>query len=95
MTNTVTKTKTPLSGLMASRHARLARHVLKQALRDVRNRMQVDIDSLRPWAFLAGIPQSSLEKSFRSAAGMKPGRANAWAPGTIRLRVIEAEGVLS
>jgi hypothetical protein len=64
----MTKTKAPLSVPMTSRHARLARHVLKQALHDVTKRMPVDIDNLRPWAIIAGIPQSSLEKRFRCAS---------------------------
>jgi hypothetical protein len=31
--------------------------------------MQVDINGLRPWAFIARIPQSSLERSIQSATG--------------------------
>ena len=64
----MTKTKAPLTVPMTSRHARLARHVLRQALYDVTKRMQVDIDNLRPWAIIAGIPQSSLEKRFLCAS---------------------------
>lgn len=52
-------------------YTRLALHVLKQAFVDVSNRRRVNIEDLRPWAFIAGIPQRSLEESFQQIAGMR------------------------
>jgi hypothetical protein len=40
---------------------------VKQALEDCANRMPVNIDNLRPWALIAGIPESSLEKRLHYA----------------------------
>ena len=52
-------------------YTRLALHVLKQAFVDVSNRRRVNIEDLRPWAFIAGISQRSLEESFQLSAGMR------------------------
>jgi hypothetical protein len=54
-----------------SGYTRLALHVLKQAFVDVSNRRRVNIEDLRPWAFIAGISQRSLEESFQQIAGMR------------------------
>ena len=74
MTKTaMTKTHSQVSG--PSGYVRLAIHVLKQALDDASNRRRVNIEDLRPWAFIAGISQRSLEKSFQQIAGIRPRRA--------------------
>jgi hypothetical protein len=70
MTKTAT-TKTPSYVPRPSACSRLALHVLKQALDDVSNRRRVNIEDLKPWAFIAGIPQKSLEISFQETAGLR------------------------
>jgi hypothetical protein len=72
MTNTdMTTTPTQPSHVNELGYTRLALHVLKQAFVDVSNRRRVNIEDLRPWAFIAGISQRSLEESFQQIAGMR------------------------
>jgi hypothetical protein len=72
MTRTdMTTTPNQLSRVNEPGYTRLALHVLKQAFVDVSNRRRVNIEDLRPWAFIAGISQRSLEESFQQIAGMR------------------------
>jgi hypothetical protein len=73
MTNTemTTTPSQPSRVNQPSGYTRLALHVLKQAVVDVSNRRRVNIEDLRPWAFIAGISQKSLEESFQQLAGMR------------------------
>lgn len=52
-------------------NARLAFHVIRQALKDAARSVPVNINDIRPWAFMAGIPQRHLDKSFRIAADVR------------------------
>jgi hypothetical protein len=55
-----------------SRHdpyVRLAFRVVQQALIDAAENMPVDIESLKPWALVAGLPRRVLERRLARAAG--------------------------
>ena len=53
------------------RHVRLALHVLRQALDDAAKGMAVSVDALRPWALIAGVSHSSVEKQLRSICAVR------------------------
>ena len=48
-------------------YARLAFHVVQQALTDAAENMPVNIDDLEPWALVAGLPQRALRRKLACA----------------------------
>ena len=48
-------------------YTQLAFHVLQQAFMDAAANMPVDVESLRPWAFVARLPQRALERRLACA----------------------------
>lgn len=48
-------------------YVRLAFHVVQQALTDAAENMPVDIEDLKPWAYVAGLPQRALRRKLACA----------------------------
>jgi hypothetical protein len=52
-------------------YARLAFHVVQQALTDAAENMPVNIDDLEPWAMVAGLPRRTLRRKLACARAGK------------------------
>ena len=52
-------------------YARLAFHVVQQALTDAAENIPVNIDDLKPWAIVAGLPQRTLRRKLACARAGK------------------------